>query len=68
MKLSNCIHQFFEQYLPRIKGSGPNTIKAYRDAFALFLPFARDALDTPINSLRVEQLTIIAGQAKLGNP
>ncbi len=57
MKLSNCIHQFFEQYLPRIKGSGPNTIKGYRDAFSLFLPFARDALDTPINSLQVEQLT-----------
>jgi integrase/recombinase XerD len=57
MKLSVCIHQFFEQYLPRIKGCGPNTIKGYRDAFSLFLPFARDALGTPIDSLQVEQLT-----------
>ncbi len=57
MKLSTCIHQFFEQYLPQIKGFGLNTIKGYRDAFSLFLPFARDALDTPINSLQVEQLT-----------
>ena len=57
MKLTICVHYFFEQYLPRIKGYGPNTIKAYRDAFSLFLPFARDALDTPINSLQLEQLT-----------
>jgi len=57
MKLTNCVHHFFEQYLPRIKGYGPNTIKAYRDAFSLFLPFARDALAAPINSLQLEQLT-----------
>ena len=57
MKLSICIHQFFGQYLPRIKGCRPNTIKGYRDAFSLFLPFARDALGTPIDSLQVEQLT-----------
>jgi len=57
MKLTSCVHQFFEQYLPQIKGCGLNTIKGYRDAFSLFLPFARDTLDTPINSLQVEQLT-----------
>lgn len=57
MKLTICVHHFFEQYLPRIKGYGSNTIKAYRDAFSLFLPFARDALATPINSLQLEQLT-----------
>ena len=57
MKLTISVHHFFEQYLPRIKGYGPNTIKAYRDAFSLFLPFARDALGTPINSLQLEQLT-----------
>ena len=57
MKLTIIVHHFFEQYLPRIKGYGPNTIKAYRDAFSLFLPFARDTLDTPINSLQLEQLT-----------
>ena len=44
MKLTISVHHFFEQYLPRIKGYGPNTIKAYRDAFSLFLPFARDTL------------------------
>lgn len=57
MKLTISVHYFFEQYLPRIKGYGPNTIKAYRDAFSLFLPFARDTLGMPINSLQLEQLT-----------
>ena len=57
MKLTISIHHFFEQYLPRIKGYGPNTIKAYRDAFSLFLPFARNTLGMPINSLQLEQLT-----------
>ncbi len=57
MKLVSCVHHFFEQYLPRIKGYGPNTIKAYRDALSLFLPFARDTLGVPINSLQLEQLT-----------
>ena len=57
MKLTISVHHFFEQYLPRIKGYGPNTIKAYRDAFSLFLPFARDTLGIPINSLQLEQLT-----------
>ncbi len=57
MKLTICVHHFFEQYLPRIKGYGPNTIKAYRDAFSLFLPFARDTLGMPINSLQLQQLT-----------
>jgi len=57
MKLTISVHHFFEQYLPRIKGYDSNTIKAYRDAFSLFLPFARDALGTPINSLQLKQLT-----------
>jgi site-specific recombinase XerD len=57
MKLTISVHHFFEQYLPLIKGYGPNTIKAYRDAFSLFLPFARDTLGMPINSLQLEQLT-----------
>lgn len=57
MKLSTCLHQFFDQYLPQIKGSGDNTIKAYRDAFTLFLPFAAKYLSIKIESLRVEHLS-----------
>ncbi|MCK4794652.1 MAG: tyrosine-type recombinase/integrase [Desulfobacteraceae bacterium] len=57
MKLSACLHQFFDQYLPSIKGSGDNTIKAYRDAFTLFLPFAAQQLSIKIESLAVEHLS-----------
>jgi len=57
MKLSTCLHRFFDQYLPKIKGSGDNTIKTYRDAFTLFLPFAAKYLSIKIESLRVEHLS-----------
>lgn len=57
MKLSTCIHQFFAQYLLRIKGSGEQTIKAYRDTFTLFLPFAVQHLSIKIQSLRIDHLT-----------
>jgi integrase/recombinase XerD len=57
MKLETCIYRFFDQYLPRIKGSSDQTIKAYRDVFSLFLPFAASRLSIKISSLRVEHLT-----------
>jgi len=57
MKLSTCIYQFFDQYIPRIKGGRRQTIKAYRDAFSLFLPFGADHLGIKIESLRIEHLT-----------
>ena len=57
MKLTACMHQFFDQYLPRIKGCSDNTLKGYRDTFAIFLPFAKGYLSEPINKLTVEQLS-----------
>ncbi len=57
MKLSPCIRQFFDQYLPHIKGVSHHTIKAYRDAFRLFLPFAAKFYGIKIRSLRVEHLS-----------
>ena len=57
MKLSPCIHQFFEEYLPHIKGVSHHTIKAYRDTFRLFLPFAATFYNIKIRSLRVEHLS-----------
>lgn len=56
MKLSTCIIRFFDQYLPRIKGSSNQTIKAYRDSFTLFLPFAAEYLSVKIGSVRIEHL------------
>jgi len=57
MKLSTCIYQFFDQYLPRIKGSSQQTIKAYRDAFSVFLPFTAQYLSIKIASIRLAHLT-----------
>ena len=57
MKLETCIYRFFDQYLPRVKGSSDQTIKAYRDVFSLFLPFAANRLSIQIASLRVEHLS-----------
>jgi hypothetical protein len=49
MKLSPAIHQFFDHYLPHIKGVSDHTLKAYRDAFKLFLIFAADYYGIKIN-------------------
>jgi len=57
MKLSTCIHRFFDQYLPHIKGVSPHTVKAYRDAFKLLLPFAAKYHGIKIESLRLEHIS-----------
>ena len=57
MKLSTCIHQFFNQYLPRIKGSSTQTVKTYRNTYTLFLPFAANYRSIKIASLAVDHLT-----------
>ena len=57
MRLETCIYRFFDLYLTRVKGSSDQTIKAYRDVFSLFLPFAAQKLSIQIASLRVEHLT-----------
>ncbi len=57
MKLSTCIHLFFDQYLPRIKGVSSNTVKSYRDTFKLFLRFAAKHRSIKIESIKVKHLT-----------
>ena len=57
MKLSPCIHRFFDHYLPHIKGVSPHTIMAYRDAFKIFLSFAAKYYGIKVKSLRVEHIS-----------
>ena len=57
MRLSTCIYKFFDQYLPRIKGSSRKTIKAYRDAFTIFLPFAAQHRGIKVDSLTIDHLS-----------
>ena len=57
MKLSTCIHRFFDQYLTHIKGVSVHTVKAYRDTFKLLLPFAEKYHGIRFDSLRLEHLS-----------
>ena len=57
MKLAPFVRQFLVNYLPHIKGASPYTVKTYRDAFKLFLPFAAQYHGIKIKSLRVEHIS-----------
>jgi len=56
MKLTECLRQFFDQYLNGLKGASKHTVKAYRDTFGLFLHFAAQYHGRAVNSLEVEHL------------
>jgi len=58
MRLSAAIHQFFSKYLPHIKALSPHTIKAYRDTFKLFLPYAANYHGIKISSLQITHLRV----------
>lgn len=58
MRLTTCVQQFFDLYHFRIKGSSQRTIKAYRQALALFLPFAAKYYAIKVGSLSIDHLTL----------
>ena len=58
MRLTTCVEQFFDLYHFRIKGSSQRTIKAYREALALFLPFAAKYYSIKIGSLSIDHLSL----------
>jgi site-specific recombinase XerD len=58
MRLSSAIHQFFSKYLPHIRALSPHSIKAYRDSFKLFLPFAANYHGIKISSLQITHLSV----------
>ncbi len=60
MRLSTCLHQYFYEYLPRIKGTSEHSIKAYRQTFSLFLHFMAGYHSIKIKSLKIEHLTVDA--------
>ncbi len=57
MKLSKCAHEYFDRYLPRMVGVSGETIKAYRETFGIFIPFAAKRLSVKPTKLEVENLT-----------
>ena len=58
MRLTTCVEQFFDLYHFRIKGSSQQTINAYRQALALFLPFAAKFYSIKIASLSIDHLSL----------
>jgi site-specific recombinase XerD len=58
MRLTTCVQQFFDLYHFRIKGSSQRTIKAYREALALFLPFAAKYYSIKVSSLSIDHLSL----------
>ncbi len=57
MRLSVVIHQFFDHYLPQIKGASPHSIQAYRDTIKLLLPFAANHYGIKVGSLSLRHFT-----------
>ena len=57
MRLSTCLHRFFDEYLPQIKGSSEQSVKAYRETFSIFLPFMAQYHNVKIKSLKIEHLS-----------
>lgn len=58
MNLKVCIHTFFDQYLPNLKGVSAHTISSYRDTFTLFLPFAAHYHSIKTDSLKLQHLSL----------
>lgn len=50
--------QFLGEYLPAQRNMSPNTIKAYRDAFTLFLRYCRDQRDLAPERVTLELLEV----------
>lgn len=57
MKMTQCLLQYFEEYLPHIKGASPETINTYKNAFSLFLSFAAKHTHIAIKALEIEHLS-----------
>lgn len=57
MKLSTCLHQFFDQYLPRITGASDETINSYRQSFTLFLKFAAACQNQAVKDIEIKHIT-----------
>lgn len=56
MKLAPVVREFFHRYLPGIRGTSLHTVKAYRDAFKIFLPFAANYHHIKVDSLTLDHI------------
>jgi hypothetical protein len=59
------VTSFLTHHLAAQRNLSPNTIKAYRDVFTLFLRFCRDVRGIPPEKLRLEQIDVSLVEAFL---
>ena len=57
MKAVECIREFFNYYLPNVKGCGARTIIGYKDTFKFFLPFASRYSGIKIDALEISDFS-----------
>ena len=55
--LGRSIVNFFQEYLPTLRGMSRHTIQSYRDGLVLFLKFAATDCGRPIECLEVADIT-----------
>lgn len=53
---SKYLSDFISRYLPNERGASPNTIKAYRDTFILFLSFLKTHKKLPVEKLTLQKI------------
>ncbi len=53
MKVVECVREFFNYYLPNVKGCRATTISCYKDSFKFLLPFASRYAGIRIGALEI---------------
>ena len=57
MKFKEVAHYYFTDYLQNLKGVSPETIKAYKESFGLFLKFSSKHLSKNISDIELKDIT-----------
>jgi integrase/recombinase XerD len=66
-QLLSLVESFFREYLERMRGVSPHTVRAYRDALRLLFTFIADQNQRDVASLRLSDLNVDAVGAFLAH-
>lgn len=54
--LLTLVQSYFQSHLRRVSGASEHTVRAYRDALRLFLPFAAETVHRPVADLALDNV------------